>query len=184
MTISSDWLLVAGITIGIIQTLALTTTLVLVYILLRQEAQNNRHDRRILTETLRNRVHTELLARLDSLNRIMLDYPDAVTRLFSGFEQMAADEVRQYCYVYAVLDLLNYLVLHFDAVDPYIRDHLKNLGMLLFLEPKMQAIFLESRDDQSRALLDYLEQEVLPLVRELEKSEYEIASTDNAKSTE
>lgn len=159
-----DILLIITILVGLTESVILTFVLVTILKRMRKQDQDRESSARNTAEALRSSVHTELLVRLDTLNRIMLDYPDAITKLFSGYEEMTADEVRQYCYVYSVLDSLNYLVLHAETVDPYVRDHLKNLAMLLFIEPKMQAIFLESKNDQSKALLEYLEKEILPLV--------------------
>ena len=42
---------------------------------------------------------------------LMLNYPDDIRGMWVGFEELPSADVRQYCYVYGVLDLLNYMVL-------------------------------------------------------------------------
>ncbi|GAI21517.1 unnamed protein product, partial [marine sediment metagenome] len=56
----------------------------------------------------------------------------------------------------------NYLVLHEDVVDPYVEKHLRNLASLLYTEPRMRKIFDEVKNQQSEALVTYLENKVKP----------------------
>ena len=161
----SDVISLVAIALGIVESLVLTVTVVVAVLQIRQEARHHRQDVRTLLATFRGTIHAQILSYLGDLNRMMLEYPEEVKGLFAGFQQSSADVVRQYCYVYGVLDLLNYIVLHEDLVDPYVRSHLNGLALLLYVEPRMHKLFLDVKDQQSQSLLEYLERFVEPLAR-------------------
>jgi len=94
----------------------------------------------------------------------MLEFPNDIKDVFKDFTDSSAEDIRRHCYVYAILDLLNYVVLHEDVVDPYVEKHLRNLGSLLYTEPRIKEIFDEVRDHQSEALVTYLENKVKPAI--------------------
>ena len=85
-----------------------------------------------------------------------------IKNVFKDLANSSTEDIRGRSYVYAILDLLNYLVLHEDVVDPYVKKHLRNLAALLYTEPKMKQIFDEVKGHQSEALVAYLENMVKP----------------------
>ena len=149
----NDWIAIA-------QSAILLITIIIMIVQYRQASKHHRDDLENILRTFRSQIHERILSNLLGLNRIMLEYPKDIKNAFKGFENSSAEDVRLHCYVYAILDLLNYLVLHEDVVDPYVKNHLRKLASLLYTEQRMKEIFEEVKDHQSEALISYLENKV------------------------
>ena len=151
----SDW-------IAIIQSAILLITIIIIIVQYRQASKHHADDLKNILRAFRSQIHERILSNLLDLNRIMLEFPNDIKKAFKGFANSSVEDVRCHCYVYALLDQLNYLVLHEDVVDPYVEKHLRNLASLLYTEPRMRKIFDEVKDQQSEALVTYLENKVKP----------------------
>lgn len=151
----SDW-------IAISQSAILLITIIIIIVQYRQASKHHGDDLKNILRAFRSQIHERILSNLLDINRIMLEFPNDIKKAFKGFTDSPAEDVRRHCYVYAILDLLNYLVLHEDVVDPYIEKHLRNLASLLYTEPRMSEIFDEVKNHQSEALVTYLENKVKP----------------------
>jgi len=152
-----DWIAIA-------QSAILLTTIIILIVQLRQVSKHHKDDLENILKNFRSQIHERILSNLLDLNRIMLEFPNDIKKAFKDFGSSSGSDIRVHCYVYAVLDLLNYLVLHEDVVDPYIEKHLKKLAGLLYTEPAMKEIFDEVKEHQSEALIKYLEEKVRPHV--------------------
>ncbi len=157
-----SWVTMLSVGISAIESVILTITLVLMYIQIRQDARHHRESMSELTRSLQSSIHAQILSYLMELNKIPLEYPHEIKDLFPDFSDV--QEVRQYSYVFAILDILDYLVLHHAYINPYLRAHLEELAMLLFLNPKLYSIYNEVKDHQNPLLVKYLEQHIKPLV--------------------
>lgn len=150
-----DWIMLCQSTI-------LTLTIVIMVFQYFQSEKHHKENFRQLITAFRAQVHERLLADLLGLNRIMLEFPEAVRTAFRRLAEEDDQTIRRRCYVYAVLDLLNFMVIHHDAVDPFVKKHLKNLACLLYVEPAMREVFEDVKDQQSEALVEYLETKIKP----------------------
>jgi len=150
--------------VDIVQSVVLTATIGVMLIQHLASMRHHRESMERIAESFESQVHERLISDLLELNRIMLDYPAEVKEAFEGLQNSSDALVRRNCYVYAVLDLLHYMVLHRQAVTPSVREHLHNLALLLYTEPAFREVFEEIKGVQSRELVEYLEREVAPLV--------------------
>ena len=166
---SANSIALASISIMAVESIVLSVTLIFMYLSIRQDAKHHREDMHQLTRTFRSSVHAQLLTYLMDLNSIALQYAEELRTLFPDYSD--AREVRQYGYVYAILDILDYLVLHEESVDPYLKVHLQKLALLLFLNPKLNDIYNDVKEHQNPLLIRYLEDEVRPVAQRLKREQ-------------
>ena len=149
--------------ISLVQSFILIITIILIILQYRQSSKHHREDIKKLHQTFLSQVHERVLSNLLSLNRIMLEFPNEIKQAFHDLKHVKEEKVRIYCYVYAILDLLNYMVLHLNVIDPYIEKHLKNLAKLLYTETTLNQVFEDAKEDQSDTLIQYLETKIKPI---------------------
>ncbi len=155
--------------IGIGQSLILVITIILVVLQYRQSSKQHHEDVNNIIRSFSSQIHERLLSNLLELNRIMLEFPDDIKKIFKDTQNSTAESIRGYCYVYAVIDIVHYLILHREFVDPFVEEHLKNLASLLYTEPRINEIFNSVKAQQSESLLSYLESQVKPKIVGVEK---------------